>query len=1008
MAPDDLASQEPVGRDERATTGTEATQLADSGTGVGTPAPRPAEAVTPAARRVVGDTAPLSGSAPDTVPTGPPKGFRLRLERGALIDRYVVLDRLGSGGMGVVYLAYDSDLERRVAIKLLQIGGGHDPELARARLMREGQAIAQLSHPNVVQVYELGALDDELFIVMEYVAGMSATRWLKQEKRSREEILDIFLQAGRGLAAAHEKGIIHRDFKPENILVGDDGRVRVLDFGLARALEGPVEPPADGPSISTSSGSLHSSLTQAGAVMGTPAYMPPEQHAGEETGPASDQFSFCVALWEAVCGERPFEGETYHELAWHVHLGKTRELPPDARIPGWLASLMRRGLSVDPAKRFPTMDALLAELGRDRGARRRRLLLAVAFAALASVAVFAVATRAGAAEPCTGAERRLVGVWDAAAREELRDAFTAVPARYATEVLSIVDGELDAYAEDWLAMHREACEATQVHGEQSEEVLDARMACLNRRREELSSLVQLLAKADADLIQRAPRAVRGLTPIDSCADIDALMAPVPMPDDPAVRAKVADVQRDIARVKALQLAGKVDEGLEAATRALEQAKATGYGPLRAEALSHMAYVYASKNDDAEAEKWFLDAYFEAIASHHTDVASECAVELIYAVTKQGRHDEALAWVRRARAWLAALGENDDRKADLEINLGLLYEETGKYEQALEHHAAALDIRRRLYGDKHYKVGAALNNEGLVYHSLGKYEEALKRFKEANEIFRQTLGAHHPHVGWTAQNIGNIAFALGKLDEAEPAFRTAVEIISEAYGPKSANAASTRFSMATLLSERGKLDEARAELEAVLSIFEAERGKDSMDVAMVANSLGIIATQQGRHEDALAYYQRSGAIRIATYGAEHEQAGRAHEALGNAYSSMGRYRESLKEYEQAEAIYRKVFGAEHDQVAGALIGMGEARLNLGQPAAAIPSLEEAVTVLAKVEANRSFQAIAEFVLAEALWNAGRDRDRARELAREARDIFASAQDQDSRNKADEVKRWLESR
>jgi len=945
-----------------------------------------------------------SGAAPDTVPTGRPEKLRLALERGALLDRYVILDQIGAGGMGVVYLAYDPDLERRVAIKLLHMRRGHDPANARARLMREGQAIAQLSHPNVVQVFELGTRGDELFIVMEFVAGQSLGRWRKEHERSLDEILEIFSQAGAGLAAAHDKGIIHRDFKPENMLVGDDGRVRVLDFGLARALEGPATPPTESsPSISTSSGSLHSSLTQAGAVMGTPSYMPPEQHQAAETGPASDQFSFCVALWEAVYGERPFPGETMSELVWSVNTGKMREPPEDVKAPGWLAGLLKRGLSVDPDDRFPSMNALLAELGRDRGATRRRLLLGGAFVAVASVAVFSIATRGGGASPCRDSERKLVEVWDAETRAGVRAAFTGVEARYGAEVLSIVERDLDAFATEWTDMHRGTCEATRVHGEQSEEVLDARMACLERRRRELSSLVELFAGADAELVQRAPRAVRGLTPIDTCAD-----APIRLPDDPAARTRVTELQSELARVKALFIAGKNKDGLELATSVAEQAAEIDYEPVRAEAMLSLGVGFGAREDNPNAEKWLADAYFAAIASRHTSAATESAIELLLAISKQGRHEEAEKWVRHARASLSALGSNQARTADLESNLGLLYEDMSKYEKALEHHAVALDIRRRLFGDQHFHVGVSLNNSGLVYYSLGKYEEALSRFVEAHGIFAKALGAHHPHVGLTARNIGNIHFELGKLDEAEPYFRIAVEIASEVHGKRSANAAMARFSMATIFTERGDFDDATAELEDVLAVFEAERGKDSMEVAMVANSLGIIAGQQKRHEDALAYYRRSGDIRIAKYGPEHPQAARAHSALGAALADLGRYADALEQHREAEKIYRKALGDEHEQVAGALLGVGEAQLRLGQPARAIAPLEEAVAILAKTEGNRVWWALAGFTLANALWDSNRDRKRALSLARESRGILAAAEDQDSHNKAADVEAWLKAR
>jgi WD40 repeat protein/predicted Ser/Thr protein kinase len=289
------------------------------------------------------------------------------------IGRFTIVRELGAGGMGVVYVAYDEQLDRRVAVKLLR-GAAPSPD-ASHRLAREAQAMARLSHPNVVTVHEVGTFEGQVFVAMEFVDGQDLRGWLKATQRSWREVVDAFRQAGEGLAAAHDAGIVHRDFKPDNVLVGKDGRVRVADFGLAHAFDDPVEPREADITASHSSGRLHVSLTRTGAIMGTPAYMPPEQFSGTRTDARSDQFSFCVALWEGLYGRRPFVGHNIAALSLAIIEGRVETPPAETDVPSWIAAILMRGLSPMPDDRWPSMRELLDAIGRDPIARRRKALL---------------------------------------------------------------------------------------------------------------------------------------------------------------------------------------------------------------------------------------------------------------------------------------------------------------------------------------------------------------------------------------------------------------------------------------------------------------------------------------------------------------------------------------------------------------------------------------------------------------------------------------------------------
>lgn len=303
------------------------------------------------------DSTHTAGDAPGPLPAGEPR----------YVGRYMVVDTLGIGGMGVVYRAFDPDLARLIALKLVRREQARPIDTARLR--REARAAARLSHPNVVGVYDVGVVDGELYIAMELVEGCSLHDWLRARPRALTEILDVFVQAAHGLAAAHERGLVHRDFKPPNVLIGDDGRVRVADFGLARLVSGESAPPDDMPLAVSDA-----RLTITGRLVGTPRYMAPEQLGENPVDHRADQFAFCVALYEAVTGRRPFAGGDARALFANLRKGNLRPFPDSDRTPEWLRALIVRGLSLAPDDRYPSMHELTDELTRDRQADRRAAL----------------------------------------------------------------------------------------------------------------------------------------------------------------------------------------------------------------------------------------------------------------------------------------------------------------------------------------------------------------------------------------------------------------------------------------------------------------------------------------------------------------------------------------------------------------------------------------------------------------------------------------------------------
>jgi len=803
------------------------------------------------------------------------------LARGAAIGRYLVLNLIGRGGMGEVYAAYDPELDRKVAIKVLRASSsaGVDAAEGRGRILREAQALAQLSDPNVVAVYDVGTVDDRVFLAMEFIDGSTLSFWQHAQPRTWREIVTLYGAAGRGLAAAHRRGLVHRDFKPDNAMVGRDGHVRVMDFGLARSAEplaaeavssedrargsgnvnltttglttsarspgAPLRPgerlsasgivvpaplgdaasigsgvlprPASAPVLAlapldldgstrnlavprsgtnptlvegapspAAAGALNLRLTQTGAMMGTPAYMAPEQFAGKPADARSDQFSFCVAVYEALYGERPFAGKSLTDLTRNVLAGRVREAPAGASVPSWLRRVLLRGLRPERDERHPSMEALLDALSRDPSRARRR------WAAALSLTGLIIALAGGLIQSwqahkmkCLGAEAKLAGVWElpragvklTPRKEAIRRSFMATGKRYAEEAFAHAMGELDRYVVAWNDMHRDVCEATHVRGEQSGDVLDLRMGCLQDRFNEVRALTTVFSDANGDVVSKAAEAVQSLRPIEACADVVALKTVMRAPDDPAVRRAVADTRAQLADVKALGDAGKLKQARLLIGPVLDSARKTQYGPVIAEALFRSGELKSAAGDLASAEKDDEEALWTAVASHHDEIVSEAAAQMVYIVGyRQDRYDEGERWARHAAAVLARLGPGHDVVAGwLANNHALLYSKQGRLDDALAADLEAVRIKTRALGADHFDVAYSEGNLAGVLAQLGRFDEAVETSTRALAILAKVLGPDHPAIAYVLSDVADLMIAKGRYAEAETAAQRAIAI-----------------------------------------------------------------------------------------------------------------------------------------------------------------------------------------------------------------------------------------
>ncbi len=854
--------------------------------------------------------------------------------------RYVLIEEIGRGAMGRVLRAYDPKLQREVALKEVR----HDALDADAtsRLVAEARAMAKLSHPHVVAVYDVEELDDDqVVLVMEFVAGQTLGAWRREQDRQWLAVVEHFIPAGRGLAAAHAAGLLHRDFKPDNVLVSEQGVVKVTDFGLAK------RPGGEATESSLESVSSAETLTEAGTVLGTPRYMAPEQHDGSTLTAAADQYAFSVALWESLCGEPPFSGAS---MALDKYSGPPQW--PRSGVPQSVVQAVERGLAPAPEDRWPSMEALLEALAWDPVRRRARGILAVAGLGIVGISGVSYGAWAGVqAERCSGGQEQLAGAWDASRREAVDEAMEAIDRPYAEGARVRTLAALDGYSTDWIAAHTETCEATTIRGEQSSDMMDLRMACLQRAAQDLDAAVDVLVQADAEVVQRAHRITGGLPPLSRCADTEALTADVE-PPLPAEAEAVGKARARLTQARALLHAGRYED----AQRAVEDAKtiqlSVEYGPLATEVALREGVVLQDLGEYDAAEAALNEAVRSGAKWHQWEVMSMAATDLIFLV---GGLQKDVERALEHRAVAQGLVEGNPRaEAAFRNNLAAVFDVQGRYPEAETEYRAAIALYRTIYGPEHQSVAGSRDNLGLVLEAQGNFAEAEAEHRAVIALFETALGPDHPDVAPSRSNLALALESQGKYAEAEAELRTAVATLEAAPGPDHPEVAGPRGNLAAVLHAQNKYAEAEAEHRAAIAALAAALGPDHLDVATARSNLAVMLLDQEEYGEAEA------------------------------------------EHRAALAIYERALGPEHPDVAMARTDLADVLISQGRPDEALPlaeaswarHLEEDVLI-----ENRAYVA---FVLARALWSAKeRDRGRARQLAeealaayREAGEVFAS--------------------
>ena len=882
------------------------------------------------------------------------------------LGRYRLFEVVGAGGGGVVVRAEDPELGREVAIKLVYGKARGDEDAAR-RLLREARALARLSHPDIVTIYDVGRVDGDrdtalerlvgasvdgsVYLVMQWCDGGDLSQWLATGERPWSEIVDAFAAAGRGLAAAHAAGLLHRDFKPANVLLDRAGRPRVADFGLGRV--GPswtgLDPDTvlDGP-------------TRSDAIVGTPMYMSPEQHLGDEIDPRSDQYSFCFALREALFGRIAFGSLTDLVRAKldGLPLGEARGIPRS------VALVIARGIARDPARRWPSMDAMLVALARARRPKRRAPL---AFGVGAMFLLGAALGSRTTPAPCSADAPGWAAVWGEP-REAIADVFARADG-FGRESFAAVDERMSALGREWSDARARICAGAEP---------EPGIACLERQRVRAAAMVDAWRAAERDGIADA---------LGELAKLDAPDRCVWMPER-----ELASTDADgslTTRIDALLAAGRIGEAATLAD-ALDDS-ATPSERISAAAAFERAARYA----DAERELTF--AVHEAEANDDAAITLRASARLVAVVgAKLHRPDEAERWGRHAWAALARVDDDGLLAAEVHESLGMFAHASGQWQRALEHFEDASYLVTTLRPDDELRRAALLASAAGARVQLGRYAEAITGFEEAIAIQRELVGDGHPGLAMTRHNLAIALSLTGNVDRARDEATRALDAWVVAYrgqhpdialghqtlasicrntgdlagsiahaqesrrlrialaGPDHPDTLTAELALANAYNSAGRLDEAQDLFAHVVEAHEADPTL-TPNGGIAWMNLGDVQRRRGDFASARTSLRRARELLVVSHGQRHLAVALALLNLGVVAREDGSAVDAIAILDEAEPVLRDAVGSRHPRLASLWHERGQASAKLGDRAAARKDYEQAIALLdgvPHVEAERA--------------------------------------------------------
>ena len=734
------------------------------------------------------------------------------LPRGSMVGRYTVLGSVARSQADVVYGAYDPTNERKVAIKLIRItetDDDADRDAARERMLEEAEAIAQLRHPCVVEVLEVGTLDDHIFLALEFLDGIDLRAWMeaRDEPFPWPEVLRVFREAGRGLAAAHRRGIVHRDFSPSSVLLCKGGRICVLDFGLGREATPRDELDLDVaelesslPGLSPQDRDRHrpASITRRGLTLGTPHYMAPEVHISHRSDAKSDQFSFCVALYEALYGERPFPGNRPIAIAMEAVKHNIRHAPPSSNVPPWLREIVVRGLHPRPEERWRSMDALLRELARDPAARRRRWALGAAVVGVLGAGAYGIARQVQAEEEwCAPDEAALAGIWDAPRRSALGELVGGTGRPWADDVWSTTADAIDRWASEWTMLTEAACVATRVRGEATEELWALRKSCLADQLRQVEGIGRAIDTGSTAVLDGAYLLAPGLTSARVCTFSEDLESrPVPAQDD---RDLVASLSTDLATAEALRATGDMATAVRRIESIVAASEGVAFSPLRVDALLALGRAERDRRHWPAAAEAFHAAAALATRDDLSRPLARAWLELAAVTAAEGDAAAAGRWADYAEAVI-------DRRqyARLRPRLAEVRGDAAAAghaaADAIGHYYQAIALEKQREDGHPLRVVGVWRKLGNVLMSQGDPTTAVGHFEDGLATLTDAVGAVHPALRPWLRDLARAQVAAGETAAARASLERAVTLV--ATTPDPLGDAETRYALGQLELDTG--------------------------------------------------------------------------------------------------------------------------------------------------------------------------------------------------------------
>ncbi|MCX4246686.1 serine/threonine-protein kinase [Paraliomyxa miuraensis] len=901
------------------------------------------------------------------------------------IDRFIVLGLLGRGGMSSVLRAYDPSLDRQVAIKVML------PGMHEGRMMREAQALARVSHPNVVQIFEIGETSDRLFIAMELVAGETLQRW-QHPGHPWRQCVETYVQAGRGLAAVHAAGLVHRDFKPANCILDETGHVRVLDFGLVRHDGEPV--PGGRAELEPTTNALQERITQTRSIVGTRAYMAPEQVAGGVVDARSDQFSFCVSLYEALFGQLPFTRNPVGTLLRLASGEAIEPLPPpgDRHAPRWLIRALWRGLSGSPEARWPSIPALLAEL--ERHLRRRKAHWIPWVLAIGGIAwTFMTPTSGVDAANCEQTGGEAAAVWSPERKARVRARMAASELPYAPELWSKVEPRLDLYVDALASSHVAACEV----GAGPD---GPRRRCLETLRGTLDRTIALLEEADAGTTEQAADVVASLPGLDSCLEaapadgVGLARAPERAERISELRGrlqvarileratKLGEAQQELAAVLVeaesldeptllteihaveglvLLADGRIDPARARLGEAYERALELGLGKVALEAAISLAYLVGVSQAQSDAGLW-LGSTAESLAKRHDpggQLEAESLVVLAQVLVQRGQLAEAEQRYRDALALLDARVKDDDPALIVPLNgLGQVLRRQGRLPQAQAYYERALALRIEVLGRGHPQVAYQRINLGVVLMEQRRTDAAEAQYERAREIL-EALPSQRELLAELHTNLGVLRNRQGRTEKGEFHLQQAIGHWEALYGSDHPWVAQARMSLGANLERRGRDEPAAEQYRRALQILASNEHTPSNDEIRfrLFRSLAEVRRRQGKADEAEQHYQRAREMLLRLGRDSEVEAARLLNRLGELHSTQGRFEQAMSDHEAALEILDALAQQDRRRVETLLL-WSRAAYAAGRPREALERVERALELAPSLADDERAESIAE--------------------------------------------------